>query len=92
AAATIPLRVRLRGHRHGRLDGAPVTVSLAIGRTKDALAVPVTALVATGTATYAVQLAATRRLVPVRLGAFADGWAQVDGAGLRAGERVVVPR
>jgi peptidoglycan hydrolase-like protein with peptidoglycan-binding domain len=92
AAATIPLRVRLRGHRHGRLDGAPVTVSLAIGRTKAALAVPVTALVATGTATYAVQLAATRRLVAVRLGAFADGWAQVDGPGLRAGDHVVVPR
>jgi peptidoglycan hydrolase-like protein with peptidoglycan-binding domain len=91
AGATVDLRVRLRSKRHGRLDGAPVSVSLATGSTKDALAVPVTALVATGTAKYAVQLAASRRLVPVTLGAFADGWVQVQGAGLAAGARVVVP-
>jgi peptidoglycan hydrolase-like protein with peptidoglycan-binding domain len=90
---TVDLRVRLRSKRRGRLDGAPVTVSLATGTTKDALAVPVTALVATGTARYAVQLSGTRRLVPVTLGAFADGWVQVTGgAGLAAGARVVVPR
>jgi peptidoglycan hydrolase-like protein with peptidoglycan-binding domain len=91
--ATIALRVRLRSKRGpGRLDGAPVTVSLATGATKDALAVPVTALVATGTGRYAVQLAGSRRLVAVTLGAFAEGWVQVDGAGLTAGTRVVVPR
>jgi peptidoglycan hydrolase-like protein with peptidoglycan-binding domain len=88
--ATVSLRVRLRAKRHGRLDGAPVTVTLATGSTKDALAVPVTALVATGTARYAVQLAGSRRLVPVTLGAFADGWVEVQGA-LTPGVRVVVP-
>ena len=88
---TVSVYVRLRSEKRGRLDGAPVTVTLATGATKDALAVPVTALVATGAARYAVQLAGSRRLVPVTLGAFADGWVQVDGAGLREGDHVVVP-
>jgi peptidoglycan hydrolase-like protein with peptidoglycan-binding domain len=92
SASTVNVRVALRGHRKGRLDGAPVTVSLAIAHTRNALAVPVTALVATGSSAYAVELAGSHRLVPVTLGAFADGWAQVDGAGLTAGTRVVIPR
>lgn len=89
----VSVSIRLRSRQRLRLDGAPVTVTLATGATRDALAVPVTALVATGTAKYAVQLSGTRRLVPVTLGAFADGWVQVRPAepGLRAGDRVVVP-
>jgi peptidoglycan hydrolase-like protein with peptidoglycan-binding domain len=87
----VSVYVRLRSKQRPRLDGAPVTVSLATDSTKDALAVPVTALVATGTAKYAVQLSGSRRLVPVTLGAFADGWVQVDAAALREGDRVVVP-
>jgi hypothetical protein len=89
---TVKLDVALRGHHHGRFDGAPVTLSLAIGKTKNALAVPVTALVAMRPSVYAVELAGSRRLVRVTLGAFADGWVQVSGAGLRAGTRVAVPR
>jgi peptidoglycan hydrolase-like protein with peptidoglycan-binding domain len=89
---TVPLEVALRGRRHGRFDGAPVTLSLAIGKTKDALAVPVTALVATRPSVYAVELAGSRRLVRVTLGAFADGFVEVSGTGLTAGTRVVVPR
>jgi peptidoglycan hydrolase-like protein with peptidoglycan-binding domain len=89
---TVELRVALNGHQHGRLDGAPVSVSLETGRTKDALAVPVTALVATAPGRYAVELAGSHRLVPVTPGAFADDWVQVTGAGLAPGTRVVVPR
>jgi peptidoglycan hydrolase-like protein with peptidoglycan-binding domain len=89
---TVELRVALNGHNHGRLDGAPVSVSLETGRTKDALAVPVTALVATAPGRYAVELAGSRRLVAVTLGAFADDWVQVTGSGLAAGTQVVVPR
>jgi hypothetical protein len=89
---TVELRVALNGHRHGRLDGAPVSVSLQTGRTKDALAVPVTALVATAPGAYAVELAGSHRLVAVTLGAFADDWVQVSGAGLAPGTRVVVPQ
>jgi peptidoglycan hydrolase-like protein with peptidoglycan-binding domain len=92
ASPTVELRVALEGRRRGRLDGAPVTVSLETGRTKDALAVPVTALVATAQGRYAVELAGSRRLVPVTLRTFADGWVQVEGSGLAAGTRVVVPR
>jgi len=92
ASPTVELRVALNGRRHGRLDGAPVSVSLETGRTKDALAVPVTALVATAPGRYAVELAGSRRLVAVTLGAFADDWVQVTGSGLAPGTRVVVPR
>jgi peptidoglycan hydrolase-like protein with peptidoglycan-binding domain len=92
ASPTVELRVALNSRRHGRLDGAPVSVSLETGRTKDALAVPVTALVATAPGRYAVELAGSRRLVTVTLGAFADDWVQVTGSGLAPGTRVVVPR
>ena len=58
APATVELRVALRGRRAGAgLDGAPVTVSVAVGRTRDALSVPVTALVATAAGRYAVEVA-----------------------------------
>jgi hypothetical protein len=90
--ATVDITVALRDRRGARLDGAPVTVSLETGRTKDALAVPVTALVATAPGVYGVELAGGGRVVPVRLGAFADGWVEVSGAGLAEGARVVVPR
>jgi hypothetical protein len=92
ASPTVELRVALNGRHFGRLDGAPVSVSLETGRTKDALAVPVTALVATAPGSYAVELAGSRRLVGVTLGAFADNWVQVTGSGLAPGTAVVVPR
>jgi peptidoglycan hydrolase-like protein with peptidoglycan-binding domain len=92
AAPTVELRVALNTRRHGRLDGAPVSISLQTGRTKDALAVPVTALVATAPGRYAVELAGSRRLVPVTVGAFADEWVEVSASGLAPGTRIVVPR
>jgi peptidoglycan hydrolase-like protein with peptidoglycan-binding domain len=91
-AATVELRVALNSGRHGRIDGAPVSISLETGRTKDALSVPVTALVATAPGRYAVELAGSRRLVPVTLGSVADDWVEIQGAGLTPGTRVVVPR
>jgi hypothetical protein len=69
-----------------------VSVSLETGRTKDALAVPVTALVATAPGRYAVEMAGSHRLVAVTLGAFADDWVEVSASGLQPGARVVVPR
>lgn len=91
AAPTVELRVALDGRQRGRLDGAPVSVSVETGRTKDALAVPVTALIATAPGKYAVELPGSHRLVPVTLGAFAEEWVEVEGAGLKPGARVVVP-
>ena len=60
------------------------------------LIVPVTALLAQNGGGYAVETVdahAIHHLVPVALGLFddADGLVQVEGRGLRAGQRVVVP-
>jgi peptidoglycan hydrolase-like protein with peptidoglycan-binding domain len=90
--ATVGLSVALRDRRRGGLDGAPVTLSLATESTVAALAVPISALVATGPSAYAVELAGSRRLIAVTLGVSADGWVEVAGRGLVAGARVVVPR
>jgi peptidoglycan hydrolase-like protein with peptidoglycan-binding domain len=90
--ATVELSVALRDRRRGGLDGAPVTLSLATDSTEAALAVPISALVATGLSAYAVELVGTRRLIAVTLGVSADGWVEVAGRGLTVGARVVVPR
>ncbi|WP_160148912.1 peptidoglycan-binding protein [Amycolatopsis alkalitolerans] len=80
----------------GTLDQAPVQVQITTDTVRDALAVPVTALVALAGGGYAVEVFApdgTRHLVAVSLGLFDDdaGLVQVTGAGLAAGQRVVVP-
>ncbi|HEX2086714.1 MAG TPA: peptidoglycan-binding protein [Solirubrobacteraceae bacterium] len=87
--ATVSLVISVRGRRV-RLDGAPVTVSIARTTARRALAVPVQALLAVGRGRYAVETGG--RLVPVEPGAFADGWVEVRGAGLRDGTTVTVPR
>ncbi len=84
--ATVALVVSVRGRP--RLDGAPATVAIARTEARRALAVPVQALVAIARGRYAVEVG--ERLVPVQVGAFADGWVEVRG--IRAGTRVAVPR
>lgn len=80
----------------GTLDQAPVQVAITTGIVHDVLVVPVTALLALAGGGYAVEVVAAdarRHLVPVTLGLFDDaqGLVQVTGAGLAAGQRVVVP-
>lgn len=80
----------------GIWDQAPVRVSITTASVPDALAVPVTALLAQSSGGYAVEVVgpgATNHLVPVSLGLFddADGLVQVTGSELTAGQRVVVP-
>ena len=80
----------------GIWDQAPVQVSIATASLPNAMAVPVTALLAQSTGGYAVEVvgpAGTNHLVPVSLGLFddADGLVQVIGSELTAGQRVVVP-
>jgi Putative peptidoglycan binding domain len=80
----------------GSLDQAPVEVSVTTASVRDALVVPVTALLALTGGGYAVEVAGTggtHHLVPVSLGLFddADGLVQVTGPGLSAGQRTVVP-
>jgi peptidoglycan hydrolase-like protein with peptidoglycan-binding domain len=97
ATATVPVFIKLK--RVGAVRGiqqAPVQVSIVTGRIKDALSVPVTALLARAGGGYAVETVdagGQRQLVRVDLGAFdhANGLVQVSGSGLRAGQRVVVP-
>ncbi len=78
---------------HGirRFDQAPVSVALASEKRRNALVVPVNALLARRGGGYAVELVPGGRLVPVRAGLFADGLVAVSGAGIRPGTRVAVP-
>jgi hypothetical protein len=80
----------------GTLDEAPVLVAITTARVKNALVVPVTALLAMAGGGYAVEVddgAGVRRLVPVKLGLFDDslGLVQVTDSELQVGQQVVVP-
>jgi hypothetical protein len=80
----------------GRLDQAPVQVSITTDTARNALVVPVDALLALASGGYAVEevkAGGVHQLVPVELGLFddADGLVQVTGPGLAPGQRVVVP-
>jgi hypothetical protein len=80
----------------GRLDQAPVDVSITTATARNVLAVPVNALLALAGGGYAVEVAepaGVHRLVGVSVGLFDDasGMVQVSGSGLAAGQRVVVP-
>lgn len=90
--ATITVRVTLTEPKDvGALDGAPVSVDFTSDRHEDVLAVPVPALLALAEGGYAVETP-QGELVPVRLGAFAQGKVEVSGSGLTEGMRVEVPR
>lgn len=80
----------------GRLDQAPVDVSITTATVRNVLAVPVNALLALSSGGYAieqVESTGVHQLVGVGVGLFDDaaGMVQVSGAGLEAGQRVVVP-
>jgi peptidoglycan hydrolase-like protein with peptidoglycan-binding domain len=80
----------------GRLDQAPVNVSITTATVDNALVVPVNALLALAGGGYAVEevgAGGVRRLVPVEVGLFDDsqGLVEVTGTGLRGGQRIVVP-
>ena len=80
----------------GSLNQAPVEVTITTGSVSDALVVPVDALLAQASGGYAVEVIGAgghHRLVAVTPGVFDDaaGLVQVTGAGLAAGQHVVVP-
>jgi hypothetical protein len=80
----------------GRRDQAPVTVAITTASVPNALVVPVSALLALSGGGYAIEVLGSnggRKLVPVTPGLFddADGLVQVNGSGVTAGQRVVVP-
>jgi multidrug efflux pump subunit AcrA (membrane-fusion protein) len=96
SSATIQVTVTLTHPSvAGTLDQAPVTVYITTDTVRNALVVPVGALLAQASGGYAVEVIGagnTRRLVPVTVGIFNDnsGLVQVTGA-LKPGEHVVVP-
>jgi hypothetical protein len=77
----------------GRLDQAPVDVSITTQTVHHVLAVPVEALLALAGGGYALEVAGTHTLEAVQLGLFddADGLVEVSGPSVHAGQRVVVP-
>ena len=80
----------------GTWDQAPVQVGITTASVRDALVVPVTALLAQAAGGYDVEVVGTgsaNHLVPISLGLFddADGLVSVTGSGLAAGQEVVVP-
>ena len=92
--ATIDVTITLDKPKAARsLDQAPVTVNVVSDAHEDVLAVPVNALVALLEGGYAVEVLAadgTTHYVGVELGLFQDGWVEITGNGLEAGQKVVV--
>ncbi len=87
---TITVTVRLEAAKGiDAFDQAPVLVRVETEAERDALAVPVGALLALAGGGYALELADSHGLVPVEVGAFADGYVQVTGEGIDEGTRVV---
>jgi peptidoglycan hydrolase-like protein with peptidoglycan-binding domain len=88
--STIPVTIALE-HHVSHLDQAPVSVELVKSIRREVLTVPATALIATAGGGYAVEtLGKDRRAtVPVTPGMFADGYVQVEGAGVREGMTVL---
>jgi hypothetical protein len=97
SSPTIEVDVRLLHPADaGSLDQAPVQVGITTASVRNALVVPVGALLALAGGGYAVEEVepdGTHRLVAVTPGLFDDsaGLVQVSGSGLAAGRRVVVP-
>ncbi|GIM90336.1 efflux RND transporter periplasmic adaptor subunit [Paractinoplanes toevensis] len=93
---TVPVYLTLdKPAAAGKLDAAPVRVRIITAGVKNALIVPVTALIGQGGGGFAVERVRAdggRETVPVKLGLFDDsaGMVQVTGA-LTIGDRVVVP-
>jgi peptidoglycan hydrolase-like protein with peptidoglycan-binding domain len=78
----------------GRLDQAPVTVTLRNDRRENVLSVPIEALLALREGGYGVEVVGaggTRRIATVTTGAYGGGRVEISGSGLAAGMRVGVP-
>lgn len=90
--ATIPVTIQLTGRQHvAGLDQAAVSVNFQQQIVRGALAVPVTALLATQGGGYAVQQISPnghRSLVPVTPGLFAGGFVEVSGPSVVEGMQV----
>ena len=68
----------------------PVTVRVETDVTEGAILVPASALIALAEGGHAVEVD-DRGLIGVEIGAFDDGWVEIQDGALEAGEAVVVP-
>lgn len=96
SSPTLPVYIALKHPQAaGNLDQAPVTVEITTGEVRDALFVPVDALLALSGGGYAVETVGAHgvhKLVAVTLGTFDDAAGDVQITGeVQAGERIVVP-
>lgn len=89
-SATIGVTIPL-DHAVARLDEAPVSVELVKSVRREVPTVPATALIATAGGGYAVEALEDNRRVTIAVtpGMFADGYVQVEGAGVREGMTVI---
>jgi hypothetical protein len=87
SSTDVPVTITLRGHASGKgLDQASVSVNFAAARARNALSVPVTALLAIQGGRYALQeTSSPHRLIPVTPGLFAAGFVEVSGRGIYPG-------
>jgi peptidoglycan hydrolase-like protein with peptidoglycan-binding domain len=96
SSSTLGFQIRLNNSSvGGHLDQAPVNIDVASQKAKDALSVPVTALLAQQGGGYGVQIVRNDAVVvvPVTPGFYSDnGYVQISGIGIKAGEKVVVPQ
>jgi multidrug efflux system membrane fusion protein len=93
--AGVEATISLTGkHRIPSLDGATVSVLFTQRLRKHVLSVPLTALIAIAGERFAVYLreGGSRRQIVVTPGLAADGYAEVEGSGLRAGMKVETGR
>jgi hypothetical protein len=96
-ATTVDVDVELdHAAAAGRLDQAPVQVSIRTAKVDDVLVVPVNSLLALAGGGYGLEVvdaAGAHSLIAVELGLFDDsgGLVEVRGPDVRAGQRIVVP-
>ncbi|MGW2192044.1 HlyD family efflux transporter periplasmic adaptor subunit, partial [Streptosporangium sp. NPDC001682] len=89
----IDVEITLTRKPKTKLDRAPVEVEMVSGRRKNVLAVPVEALLALREGGFGIEIVegSLIRLVPVKVGAFGSGMAEITGDGLSEGMKVGVP-
>ncbi len=91
ATASIPVTIVLTSNPKAALDDSPVSIALVTSRAKQALTVPVSALLALAEGGYALEKVngdGTTSLVKCTPGQFANGFVQIEGD-VTEGETVV---
>ena len=91
---TVDVTIALRNNKGlGGLDATPVDVNVTKRVERDALTVPVAALLALAEGGYAVEVEEGNRtrLVGVEVGTFANCYVEISGRDIRQGMKVVMP-